>query len=105
MKKIRVFAPASIGNLSVGFDALGLALWPLDGTLLGDVVTLEAGGLTQRRQVNGQSGSIGEGPDTLHFGVGSAQAIDRLVVRWPGGETQTVAGPWPAGERIVVEQP
>ena len=41
MKKIRVFAPASIGNLSVGFDALGLALWPLDGTLLGDVVTLE----------------------------------------------------------------
>lgn len=43
MKKIRVFAPASIGNLSVGFDALGLALWPLDGTLLGDVVTLESG--------------------------------------------------------------
>ena len=43
IKKIRVFAPASIGNLSVGFDALGLALWPLDGTLLGDVVTLEAG--------------------------------------------------------------
>ena len=45
MKKIKVFAPASIGNLSVGFDALGLALWPLDGTLLGDVVTLEDGGV------------------------------------------------------------
>ena len=33
-----VFAPASIGNVSVGFDALGLALCPMDGTLLGDIV-------------------------------------------------------------------
>jgi homoserine kinase len=42
MREIRVFAPASIGNLSVGFDALGLALSPLDGALLGDVVSLRA---------------------------------------------------------------
>jgi len=39
---LRVFAPASIGNVSVGFDALGLALAPLDGSLLGDVVELAA---------------------------------------------------------------
>lgn len=37
---LRVYAPASIGNVSVGFDALGLALAPVDGTLLGDVVEL-----------------------------------------------------------------
>ena len=36
-----VYAPASVGNMSVGFDALGLALAPIDGTLLGDVVTLD----------------------------------------------------------------
>jgi homoserine kinase len=35
---LTVYAPASIGNVSVGFDALGLALAPLDGTLLGDLV-------------------------------------------------------------------
>ncbi|MEJ8568671.1 homoserine kinase [Elongatibacter sediminis] len=40
---LKVFAPASIGNVSVGFDALGLALAPLDGTLLGDVVELRPG--------------------------------------------------------------
>jgi len=40
-KKLSVYAPASIGNMSVGFDALGLALAPIDGTLLGDVVTVE----------------------------------------------------------------
>ena len=37
---LSVYAPASVGNVSVGFDALGLALAPIDGTLLGDVVTL-----------------------------------------------------------------
>jgi homoserine kinase len=37
---LTVYAPASIGNMSVGFDALGLALAPMDGTLLGDVVQL-----------------------------------------------------------------
>ncbi|MFT6692478.1 MAG: homoserine kinase, partial [Colwellia sp.] len=35
-------APASIGNVSVGFDVLGLAVKPIDGTLLGDVVTVSA---------------------------------------------------------------
>ncbi len=36
-----VFAPVSIGNVSVGFDSLGLALRPIDGRLLGDVVRVE----------------------------------------------------------------
>ena len=38
---VSVFAPASIGNVSVGFDVLGLAVQPADGTLLGDVVSVE----------------------------------------------------------------
>jgi len=42
-KSLTVFAPASTGNLSVGFDALGLALAPMDGTLLGDIVELKPG--------------------------------------------------------------
>ncbi len=42
-QSLAVFAPASIGNVSVGFDALGLALAPVDGTLLGDIVQLVPG--------------------------------------------------------------
>lgn len=38
---VSVFAPASIGNVSVGFDVLGLAVSPVDGTLLGDVISVE----------------------------------------------------------------
>ncbi|MEG3135319.1 homoserine kinase [Rouxiella sp. T17] len=39
---VKVHAPASIGNVSVGFDVLGAAVSPVDGSLLGDCVTVEA---------------------------------------------------------------
>ena len=38
-----VYAPASIGNVSVGFDVLGAAVSPIDGTLLGDRVEVKTG--------------------------------------------------------------
>ena len=42
LNTVSLFAPASIGNVSVGFDVLGLAVKPIDGTLLGDVVSVES---------------------------------------------------------------
>lgn len=36
--KVSAYAPASIGNVSVGFDILGAALRPDDGGILGDTV-------------------------------------------------------------------
>lgn len=37
---LTAYAPASIGNVSLGFDLLGAALKPLDGSLLGDQVEI-----------------------------------------------------------------
>ena len=42
-KILTVYAPASSGNVSVGFDALGLALAPVDGSLMGDCVSIVEG--------------------------------------------------------------
>ena len=39
---LTVYAPASMGNVGVGFDLLGAALSPIDGSLLGDRVTIAA---------------------------------------------------------------
>ncbi|ANI30866.1 serine kinase [Yersinia entomophaga] len=39
---VKVYAPASIGNVSVGFDVLGAAVSPVDGSLLGDCVSVTA---------------------------------------------------------------
>ena len=38
MSTVACFAPASIGNFAAGFDVLGAAVRPLDGSLWGDVV-------------------------------------------------------------------
>lgn len=37
---IQSFAPITIGNFSVGFDVLGLAVRPIDGDPLGDIVSI-----------------------------------------------------------------
>ncbi|MBK5143229.1 homoserine kinase [Budviciaceae bacterium BWR-B9] len=39
---IKIYAPASIGNVSVGFDVLGAAVSPIDGALLGDCVSIQS---------------------------------------------------------------
>ncbi|MEH6464567.1 MAG: homoserine kinase [Shewanella psychromarinicola] len=39
-KMLTVYAPASMGNVGVGFDLLGAALAPVDGSLLGDRVMI-----------------------------------------------------------------
>ncbi|ANZ22423.1 homoserine kinase [Buchnera aphidicola (Diuraphis noxia)] len=38
---IKIYAPASIGNVGVGFDILGAAITPINETLLGDLITIE----------------------------------------------------------------
>ena len=38
---LTVFAPATVANLGVGFDLLGAAINPVDGSLLGDKITIE----------------------------------------------------------------
>jgi homoserine kinase len=40
VKTTKAFAPASIGNVSLGFDLLGAALQPIDGVELGDWVSV-----------------------------------------------------------------
>ncbi|ANF16985.1 serine kinase [Buchnera aphidicola (Schlechtendalia chinensis)] len=37
---IKFYSPASIGNVGVGFDVLGAAIAPIDGSFLGDIVTI-----------------------------------------------------------------
>ena len=39
---VKNLRPASSANISVGFDTLGAAISPIDGSLLGDVVQIES---------------------------------------------------------------
>ncbi len=52
---------------------------------IGATVEVEAGGVVQRRMVSGGSGSSCQDSFTQHLGVGAADRVDRLTVRFPYG--------------------
>jgi enediyne biosynthesis protein E4 len=59
-----------------------------NASALGARVELRAGGRTQVQEILGPRGSA-QGPSRAHFGLGSADVVDSLVVYWPdGGRTE-----------------
>lgn len=38
---IKIYSPASIGNINVGFDTLGIAISPINNDLLGDYISIK----------------------------------------------------------------
>ncbi len=57
---------------------------------IGAEVVLEAGGLAQRRIVDGGMGFASQNDRRLHFGLGRREWVDRLVIHWPSGAEQVV---------------
>jgi len=52
-------------------------------------VRVEAGGRTQTAEVSGGGSYCSRGDRRLHFGLGAAERIDRLIVRWPSGPEES----------------
>ncbi len=48
-------------------------------------------------------GFLSQSSKWLHFGLGDANGIDKIVVRWPGGEAETFAGTNANGRYLLVE--
>jgi hypothetical protein len=71
---------------------------------VGAVVTLTAGGRTQRRDLRG-GGSYASSNDLRPlFGLGTAARVDRLHVRWPSGR-ESVLNDLPADRLLAIEEP
>jgi hypothetical protein len=60
---------------------------------IGAQVELHWGGRLQLQEVSGGSGFSAQNQRRLHYGLGTAAAVDRLVVRWPSGRRQTLEHP------------
>jgi hypothetical protein len=50
-------------------------------------------GQEQVQEVSGGSGYASQNPRRLHFGLGDEAKIDKIVIRWPSGQTQTLDAP------------
>ena len=88
-------------NLSPPRRFARLALRGTGGHAVGAVVALTAGGVTQRSSLQLVDGFQTQVPSDLHFGLGQAQRIQSVEVRWPSGTTQT----WrdlPVARRLVL---
>jgi hypothetical protein len=60
---------------------------------IGARVQVQAGGLTQIRELDGGNGYAGESSRRIHFGIGSAAKIDLLQIHWPSGRIEQVDVP------------
>ncbi|MCP4247062.1 MAG: CRTAC1 family protein [bacterium] len=58
---------------------------------IGAVVEAETQGVVQRRLVNPTRSYLSQVELPLTFGLGGAEVLDHLTVKWPGGETQEFA--------------
>ena len=62
--------------------AAAVTTWPIGGQ-----VVVTAGGRARTRSVTSGSSYASSSSRSLHFGLGSAQIVDTLEVRWPDGRT------------------
>ena len=71
---------------------------------LGAVVKVTAGGTTQTKVLDGNSGYLSHSLYPLYFGLGSADVVDSIEVQWPSGKKQVVQPPFKLNSRIDVRE-
>jgi hypothetical protein len=71
---------------------------------LGAIVKVTAGGLTQTKVFDGDSGYLSHSLYPLYFGLGASEKIDSIEVSWPSGKKQTVPVPIKINSTIEVRE-
>ena len=71
---------------------------------LGARVTVHAGDQRYTRVHDGKSGYLSQSLCPLYFGLGDAEMVDRIEVRWPSGRRQVVSGPIAINARLQIKE-
>ena len=71
---------------------------------IGARVEIRAGGREQVAERVASSGYLSQNDGRLHFGLGSAIQVDRIVVRWPSGRQQTLLNQ-SVDQVLTIEEP
>ncbi len=72
---------------------------------IGARIVVEAGGKTQIREVAAGGSNKSQNMLPVHFGLGKADMVDSIEVRWPSGTVQTLEGVAPNQTITIVEAP
>jgi hypothetical protein len=57
---------------------------------IGARIRLTTGGLVQTREIDGGNGYAGQSTRRAHFGLGKAEKIDAVEIRWPCGKVENL---------------
>jgi hypothetical protein len=79
-------------NAWVAFELEGAAS---NRSAVGAQVRVYWAGRQQVQEVSGGSGFCAQNQRRLHFGLGRGARVERAVIRWPSGRTQTLEAPEP----------
>ena len=71
---------------------------------LGAKVTVTAAGRTQVAEHRSSGGYLSQNDPRMHFGLASAERVERIEIRWPSGKIQVLTDV-PARKLLVVEEP
>ena len=71
---------------------------------IGTKISLFAGKQRQFRERGGESHAFAQNSMVIHFGLGSVKVVDRLLVKWPSGITQTLTN-ISANRTLTVTEP
>jgi hypothetical protein len=91
----------SPANRWIGFDLEGTKS---NRSAIGAQVRLYWNGQQQVQEVSGGSGFAAQNQRSLHFGLGKEPHIEKVVIRWPSGQAQTIPAP-EAGTYHKVREP
>jgi hypothetical protein len=82
--------PTLLKNVGPRRNAIGIALVGTrsNRSAIGARCTIEAGGRKQIAEVVSGGSYFSQNSLALYFGLGGAESVDRIEVRWPAGETQ-----------------
>ncbi len=83
--------PTLLKNVGPRQNAIAITLTGAKSnrSAIGARCTIEAGGRRQIAEVVGGGSYYSQNSFTLYFGVGKAEKVDRIEIRWPNGETQS----------------
>ncbi|HSL81830.1 MAG TPA: CRTAC1 family protein [Thermoanaerobaculia bacterium] len=77
--------------IALRLEGAGVAAGGSNRKAIGARVTVTAkGGETYLREVNGGNGYASQSTTTLHFGLGRAEAVERIEIRWPAGRIEVL---------------
>jgi hypothetical protein len=55
--------------------------------------------------MDGNSGYLSHSILPLYFGLDQAEKVDKIEVKWPSGELQTLSGPIASNRQLEVTEP